>query len=396
MLKLNKMLSFSLSLTFLSIGDNIMASVHRRANSPYWVAWYRDKDGVQICKSTKSKDRKVAQKIADAYEGTYRAKNVATYIRETFNRLSRELDPDAHTFTVGEYFTQWKTAHGDELAESTLVGYAQKMKQFEEYYGADKTMESIKKIHAQGFRGTIAKTASKSTANHATKILRAVFGCAQDEGVIVGNPFKFKGKLKSDSVSKKAFTLAQVKRMMEVADPEWKSLMTFAIFTGQRLGDLVDLTWASINFTNKEILFTTEKTGRMMSIPASDALWAHILTLPRGTPKAPLHPRAHDLKNRINVGSVSKDFTRLMVNAGLCKEKPNNKKRETVGDVSREVNPLTFHSFRHSLASWLRDVGVSESLSMEIIGHDSVSVDRAYVHTQPEAMRNALNKIKLA
>jgi len=84
---------------------------------------------------------------------------------------------------------------------------------------------------------------------------------------------------------------------------------------------------------------------------------------------------------------------RKMVAAGLCAAKPNNKKREKKGDVSREVNPLTFHSLRHAAVTWLRDTGVSESLAMERIGHDSVSVDRSYVHTSPDAMRNALNRL---
>ena len=82
-----------------------------------------------------------------------------------------------------------------------------------------------------------------------------------------------------------------------------------------------------------------------------------------------------------------------MVTAGCCAAKPNTKKREKKGDVSREVNPLTFHSLRHAAATWLRDAGVSESLAMELIGHDSVSVDRGYVHTNPQAMRDALNRL---
>jgi len=373
-----------------------MASVHKRSNSPYWVAWYRDGDGKQICRTTKSKDKKTALKIAEAYEGAYRTKNVADYLRSTFNRLARELDPDAKVHTVEEYFKIYEEAHSGELAERTMVSYKQRMKQFSEYYGGDKTMDSVKKSHAQGFRGMIAKGSSHATANGAVKIMRAIFACAQDEGVITGNPFTFKKKLSDDSIKKQPFTLAQVRRLLEVADPEWKSLILFGVFTGQRLGDLIDLTFANILYDKKEIIFSTEKTGRSMSIPASDTLWAHIESLQRGTPKAPIHPRAYDLKHRVNSGSVSKDFTRLMVTAGLCKAKPNNKKRDTEGDVSREVNPLTFHSLRHSLASWLRDTGASESLAMEIIGHDSVSVDRGYVHTQPDAMRNALNKIKLA
>jgi integrase len=60
---------------------------------------------------------------------------------------------------------------------------------------------------------------------------------------------------------------------------------------------------------------------------------------------------------------------------------------------SREVNPLTFHSLRHAAATWLRDPGVSVSLAMELIGHDSVSVDRGHVHTNPQAMRDALNRL---
>lgn len=48
---------------------------------------------------------------------------------------------------------------------------------------------------------------------------------------------------------------------------------------------------------------------------------------------------------------------------------------------------------RHAAATGLRDAGVSESFAMELIGHDSVSVDRSYVHTSPDAMRNALNSL---
>ena len=376
-----------------------MASLRKIAKSPYWIACYRDREGKQKNKSTEllciQANKQKAQKIADAFEGAYKTKNCKDNLREKFNSIAREIEPDSRIYTVGEYFKNWTVVYGKELSPRTLVSYIHQMKQFEQYYGTDKTMESVKQVHALGFRCTIAKKASNVTANHAIKIMRAIFGRAMNEGVIIGNPFVV-NELQDDSVSKQAFTMEQVKRLMEVADPEWQSLMRFAIFTGQRLGDLVDLTWANIDFTNKEILFTTQKTGRLMALPASDELWSHIETLPRGLPTAPLHPRAYNLKHRSNVGSVSKDFTRLMVTAGLCKEKPNNKKRDKEGDVSREVNPLTFHSMRHALASWLRNAGVSESLAMEIIGHDSVSVDRAYVHTEPDRLRQALNKIKLS
>ena len=54
---------------------------------------------------------------------------------------------------------------------------------------------------------------------------------------------------------------------------------------------------------------------------------------------------------------------------------------------------LSFHSLRHAAATWLRDVGVSESIAMEIVRHDSKSVDRAYVHSDPERIRAEINKL---
>jgi integrase len=369
-----------------------MASVSRHPKSKYWSAFWRDTDGKLRCKTTKLTDKAKALKVATAWEKVFRAKNAVEHIRVTFNQLAREIDPEAAIPTVHEYFSRWVEGHGGELAPRTLVSYQQRLKQFSEYVGNEMTMDMVKQTHALAFRGSIAKTASATTANHAAKVLRSVFSCAMNEGVIIGNPFALKA-LGEKNAEKQAFTLAQVKRLLTVADSEWKSLITFGIYTGQRLGDLAKLTWSKIDFERKEILFKTEKTGRDMAIPASDALWSHILSLKRGTPTAPLHPRAFEMREKYGIGGVSKDFTRLMVSAGLCEARPNNRKREKAGDVSREVNPLTFHSLRHAAATWLRDVGVSESVAMEIVGHDSASVDRAYVHTDPRIMRDALNKL---
>ncbi len=369
-----------------------MAHVFKHPKSRFFSAYFRDADGKLRCRSTKLTERSKALKVADAWEKIFRSKNAVEHIRVTFNQLAREIDPDAAVPTVEEYFKRWTEGHGGELAPRTLVSYEQRLKQFLEYVGGDLTMDMVKQTHALGFRGRIARAASSVTANHAIKILRSVFASAMNEGVIVGNPFKLKA-LEENATEKQAFTLAHVQRLMRIADPEWRSLITFGIFTGQRLGDLVSLTFAQIDYDHKEILFKTEKTGRPMAITANDALWEHVLSLKRGTPTAPIHPRAYEVREAHGIGLVSKDFTRLMVEAGLCKAKPNNKKRDVKGDVSREVNPLTFHSLRHATASWLRDVGVSENLAMEIVGHDSKSVDRAYVHTNPQAMRDALNKL---
>jgi integrase len=371
-----------------------MASIYKRGKKGFFVAWFRDNNGRQICKTTKETDKKKAQKIAEAFEGAYTTTNVKEYIRETFNRLARELDPSASVPTVQEYFTQWMEAHSGELASTTIQNYKKRLEYFVEYIGAEKTMDSIRKSHALGFRSKMAKQSSNSNANNTMKIMSSVFGCAMSEGIITGNPFsKMKG-LNSDSVAKKHFNLAQVKRLLSVADPEWRSMIIFGLYTAQRLGDLCTLTWGQIDFDRKEILFTTEKTDRNMAIPAHDALWAHILTLQRGLPSSPVHPRAFQMRNDIGIGVVSRGFRRVMVDAGLAKAYAKQRDRDPKEDTSKVVSELSFHSLRHATATWLREVNVSENIAMEIVGHDSKSVDRAYVgKTESERLRSEINKL---
>ena len=45
-----------------------MASIHRRPASKYWHAFFRDSEGRLVDKSTRLKDRKQAQRVADTLE----------------------------------------------------------------------------------------------------------------------------------------------------------------------------------------------------------------------------------------------------------------------------------------------------------------------------------------
>ena len=375
-----------------------MAYLRRVPRSPYWIAAYRDRDGRLVNKSTKLQatqpNKGKAQKIAEAYEGAYRAHNAGDHFREHFQMIIKQIDPEAvQAFTVKEYFDIWMNGHSGELAKTTIANYRKRMDDFVDYVGSDKLMNTVKRSNALGFRALIAKRASNATGNIAMKIMSSIFSSAMNEGVIVGNPFAKMNKLSSDSITKKHFTLAQVKRLLSVADEEWRSMILFGLYTAQRLSDISSLTWGQIDFERKEILFTTEKTGRNMAIPAHDALWSHVKSLKRGLPESPLHPRAFKMKRETGVAGISRGFRHVMVKSGLVASYEHQRERTEEGDTSKRVNELSFHSLRHAAATWLRDVGVSESIAMEIVGHDSKSVDRAYVHSDPERIRTEINKL---
>jgi len=46
---------------------------------------------------------------------------------------------------------------------------------------------------------------------------------------------------------RRAFTVQEIAALLAVADPEWRSLIKFGLYTGQRLGDVVNLRWTNLD-----------------------------------------------------------------------------------------------------------------------------------------------------
>jgi integrase len=79
---------------------------------------------------------------------------------------------------------------------------------------------------------------------------------------------------------RRPFTIGELQAVMAVADPEWRSLIRFGLYTGQRLADLSLLTWENVDLARNEIRLVTKKTGKRLTVPMSAPLHQHVLSLP--------------------------------------------------------------------------------------------------------------------
>ena len=88
-----------------------MASIHRRPASKYWHAFFRNSEGRLIDKSTRLKDRKQAQRVADTLEMAAQRKKTAQHVRHLRTRktakslripLSAPLHPHPKTASLGQ------------------------------------------------------------------------------------------------------------------------------------------------------------------------------------------------------------------------------------------------------------------------------------------------------
>ena len=67
-----------------------------------------------------------------------------------------------------------------------------------------------------------------------------IFREAQRDGYVVENSAAFVDSVKAERKKqvRRPFSLAEIRSVLEVADGEWKSMILFGFFTGQRLGDV--------------------------------------------------------------------------------------------------------------------------------------------------------------
>ena len=131
------------------------------------------------------------------------------------------------------------------------------------------------------------------TTNGDLTTVKHVFRRARLEGYIVEDPSELVEPIRGKQEGRKrAFTVGELRQVLKFADNEWRSLVLFGLYTGQRLGDLVALTWDRIDLARNEIRLRTDRTGKYLTIPITAALRAHIDSLSVGKePCGPLHLR---------------------------------------------------------------------------------------------------------
>ena len=373
-----------------------MAALRKKEHSPYWFACFTLPDGRRVQRSTKETKRKAAQDKADEWEllskERAKARQAHRVIADIYKAAHKKELPDA---TPRTFIDSWLKRRKGEIAPASFTSYNARSSHFIEWLAefADRPLAEIETSHFVRYRDEVAVKRSASTANHGIKVLRGIFEDARRDGFISENPAKDCGLLKKVSSStRRPFTIDELRLVLSAASDEWRSMVLFGIYTGQRLGDLARLTWANVDSTAREIYLTTSKTGRVVRIPIASPLLAHIATLPASdNPKAPIHPKASRLAS-VNGSTLSRQFGELLGSIGLVKEKGIETERQGRA-ARRAVSELSFHSLRHTATSLMKNAGISPAIVQDIIGHESAEMSAHYTHVESGAKRQALESI---
>lgn len=372
-----------------------MASLFKRPRSKFWFAAFTDANKRRLKKSTKTTDKRLALRIADEFESLAHKRRTILQVRRVISELSRDLlGAEMPESTVRAHFTTWLAAKGPTIAPATRAFYQNATSKFLLWLKdrADKDISLVTRADVVAFRNARSAQASPKTVNHEIKVLRMVFRSARKDGLITDDPAEFAETVRNRGrvSARGAFTVDELRAVIATCDEEWKSMVYFGIYTGQRLGDIARLRWSNIDLQSKEIHLTTQKTGKRMIIPISDSLMNHLLSLSApDVSDAPVHPRAFGCVERTGkTGGLSNQFADILASAGL-REKKAHRKTGKGRSAPRAVSKLSFHSIRHTTVSLMKNAGIPAAAVMELVGHDSEQMSEHYTHTGSEALEKA-------
>jgi integrase len=383
-----------------------MASIHKQPGRPNWFCAFSIFDPQtnrrkQVFRSTKTTDKKQALEICRAWATAAQlgrsGKLSADVAREVIARgvsdvfaASNAEALEAHR--IKSWCEAWLQAKEVETAEGTYARYKHIVGQFIEFLGAkaNRDLSALQGDDIMRFRAHVAKELSRGTVNLSLIILRVCFGAAVRQGLLTVNPAERVPMLKSrDKSARRAFTLPEIQRILKACDREWRGMVLFGLYLGQRLGDLAKLTWRAVNLESGEIAFTARKTGRRIVLPLMQPLSDYLASLPASdNPDAFIFP---NLAKHKRTGRLSNQFRDILVDAGLVE--PRAKTTGKGRDQAREPSEISFHSLRHSTVTMLKAANASDFIAREIVGHGSAAVSRQYTHLTTADKRTAMERM---
>ena len=341
----------------------------------------------------------MAQKIADEFELVANRKQTMLQVRRVISRLHQEITgTDITEISARAFIESWLSRKGPEVSPSTLNFYRGASQKFLIFLGprADQEIGTVGREDLVQFRNEQVEHLAGKTVNHLVKFLRMLFRAAKREALITDDPAEFVDTVReSQKIERRPFTLAELRAVLTVADAEWKSMILFGLYTGQRLADIAMLNWSKVDLKRREIRLVTRKTGKRLILPVAETLKRHLEEVPKTEDGlSPIHPSAYSIiTQQGKSGQLSNQFADLLARAGLREKQPHRKSHGAGRGRGSAQHGLSFHCLRHTAVTLLKEAGIPSAVVMELVGHDSAQISEHYTHVGYDALQKAAESL---
>lgn len=236
----------------------------------------------------------------------------------------------------------------DDLSDGALELVDQTIGKLKAFFTADPRMDAISPARAKDWAlwlkeqpGRKGSKLSSATVSRYLRDAHCIFEAAKSEHVIAVNPFAniARGDGTADE-DWQVVTMAQLESILEACpDAGWRCLFALCRLagtrSGQRGGEALDLTWADVNWADRIINVTDQKTGRKRITPIQPRLYEILREAYEQAPEkqAAVCP--------INRGNLQRDAAAIIKKAGLeVYAKPLHTLRKNLENEWLNVEPL--------------------------------------------------------
>jgi len=323
-----------------------------KRNEIWWMT-YRDAIGTQRFESCKTSNKREAEKRLidrrkEAQEGLLTAAPIKPLSIDELRQ--RYLDFVAHQRGVATkriHFAHFARVWGNPPIHSLTVDVL-------DQYRGHRRGEGVGSSTINREMATLKHALSKAVE---WKLLRKA---AREELAAIKKYQEPDGRLRYLSGP------AEAEHLLEACDDSLRPIVLTALHTGMRKGELLSLTWESIDMMHGFIRLKQTKNGKARALPFNETLWSLFSGL-RTRQDVPWV--FHDLEGK-RYQDVRHAFDRACEAAGLT--------------------DFHFHDLRHTFASWLVMKGVPLATVSALLGHTSPTMTLRYAHLSPKHLTSAV------
>jgi integrase len=260
-----------------------------------------------------------------------------------------------------------------------------------------KRMNKISSFELEGLKSSLSKNGySAATVKHCLVLVRQIYNKAVVWGKYKGEnpvsgvkmPVLQNQKTRFLSHEEANDLLLQLSQMRE---KNLHDMALLSLYTGMRAGEIFNLKGNDLDFQNDLIRITDHKNKSTryayMTKTIKDMLNARRPGKPEGL-VFPARKRDHyktgaqKQNGEKKIDAVSRRFRLIIKKMGL---------NEGITDPRQKV---TFHTLRHTFASWLAIQGESLITIKELLGHKSMAMTERYSHLTPDHKHLAVKNLE--
>lgn len=364
---------------------------YRKGKTGSWVARWRDPDGRQHYTSLGAADDSMdadAVTILTAGQAQEQARGwFADQVRAHVAGIG-STGPYTVADALDDYM-QWFRAHRKSVRDTERAINAHIRPALGAVEVKDLTTKQVRDWHAalaaaparvrsapgeeQAYRSSSDARARKSTANRVLTVLKAALNHAWSEGKVASDDAwrRVRPYREADAVRLRYLSRDEWRRLVNACEPDLRRLVTGALLTGARYGELAAMTVGDWTPDAGTVLVYEAKSGKPRHVVLTDEGRACFDSVTAGRP------------------SSERIFTKA--DGAAWGRSHQTRPLRLACERARIDPPASFHTLRHTYASHMVMAGVPLPVVSNNLGHaDTRMTEKHYAHLAPSYLADAI------